>query len=62
MYDIKMQYVIKHRYSPEDQRKISAGPIVISIYNKDGGYLLVFTNERISKIRPLCLIQGSGSP
>src|SRR6185312_11623807 len=43
-------------------RKINAGPSVISVYRREGGYLVTFKNERMSKAILFCIDQGAGSP
>src|SRR5580693_7129228 len=43
-------------------KKSSAGPRVISRYNSDGGYFVVFKNESAVKTADFCVLQGTGSP
>src|ERR1700680_4056523 len=43
-------------------RAIMAGPSVMQEYISEGGYLLVFRNERMLITTLRCLDQGEGSP
>src|SRR5271170_1713007 len=43
-------------------RKSSAGPRVISRYNSDGGYFVVFKNDSAVKTVDFWVLQGNGSP
>jgi len=39
-----------------------AGPIVINVYNKDGGYFVVFKKERKENTDESCVFHGAKSP
>ena len=43
-------------------KNMNEGPKVININNSDGGYFVVFKNDRMEKTLDTCGLQGLGSP